>query len=138
MALIPIISSLLYLAGGQWNKWYRWLLGLPIAAIMLLTHHSWISSFAILTYFIATNFFSYGEKMIWTKLFGPWGSMAISGFAFGLASYVCLTPVLGMIQTIIATIAFLVIKWLDDNGKIHNPVVELLRGLLGTIVFIGG
>ena len=137
MVLVPVISSILYMLGGQVNKWYRWLLGIPIAVIALLTHHSWISVFAILTYFIATNFFSYGEKMIWTKLFGPWGSMALSGFAFGLASYCVLTPILGMLQTIIATTAFLVIKWLDDNDIVKAPLVEVLRGLLGTVVYIG-
>lgn len=136
MVLIPLASSFLYCLGGQVNKWYRWLIGLPIAIVFMLNNHNGL--WAIPAYFIATNFFSYGDKMIWTKLFGKWGSMAISGFAFGLASYSVLPPYLAMIQTITATISFLVIKWLDDNDVVKNPYVELLRGLCGTIVYIGG
>ena len=60
--MIPIISALFYLGGGQWNKWYRWGMGLPIFIIALITGHSWYSIFALVTYFIATNVFSYGDK----------------------------------------------------------------------------
>ena len=130
MVIIPIVSSLLYLGGGQINKWLRWGMGIPIA---LLTGNYWV----ILTYFVATNCFSYGEKMWTTKLFGPWVSMGISGLALGLASI----PVLGLygvIQGIVSMCAFLCIKYFDDKGIIQNPWVELLRGFLGTIVYVGG
>ena len=138
MVIIPIISSICYLLGGQVNKWYRWLMGVPIFIIAILNHYSWTSVFAIASYLIATNAFSYGDNMWTTKLFGKWASMAISGFAFGLASYCVLPLWLAMVQTIIATISFVVIKWLDDSGYVKNPFVELLRGGLGCIAYIGG
>jgi hypothetical protein len=135
MILIPVISAVLYLLGGQVNKWFRWLMGIPIAGIAIATGHGWWSLLAIVTYFVATNFFSYGDKMIWTKLFGKWVSMGLAGLAMGLASIVVLGTFWGIIQGIVGCISFLVLKWLDDTDRLKNPWQELLRGLLGTILF---
>ena len=131
--LIPFISSGLYLAGGQINKWFRWGMGIPIAIIGIFMLKP-MAIMAILSYFIATNAFSYGEKMWTTKLFGPWASMIISGVALGAAS----APVLAWMaipQAIIGGIGFGVLKYLDDNEILKNPWQELLRGFTGTILF---
>ena len=139
MLAIPFISAICYLAGGQWNKWYRWGMGLPIGVIALLfnvnvfTGPHWWQLLCIPTYFIATNAFSYGEKMWTTKLFGPWVAIVISGVAFGLAS----APILlywSVAQAIIGGVGFAVIKYFDDKGKLVNPWTELLRGFIGTVL----
>lgn len=135
MFIIPFISAGLYLAGGQWNKWYRWGMGIPIALTGAVVGHSWIPLLCIPTYFIATNAFSYGDKMWTTKLFGKWASMIISGVALGAAS----APVLAwwaIPQAIFGGLAFGLLKWLDDTNKLKNPWQELLRGFLGTAFFL--
>jgi hypothetical protein len=123
--------EILYLAGGQVNKWFRWGIGLPIAIVGLLTGHGVWSLLCIPTYFIATNAFSYGEKMIWTKWFGKWASMIISGVAFGLASIPILGWTWGIAQGIIGGVGFGILKYLDDADKLKNPWQELLRGYIG-------
>ena len=80
--LIPIVAAILYRLGGwdKGNKWFRWIgIGLFIAFV----YQSW---WFVLTYFIATNVFSYGEKHPLTQLFGDF-NWFISGFMFGLASF---------------------------------------------------
>lgn len=138
MILLPFISAGLYLLGGQVNKWFRWGMGIPIALITFFFYgHNWVSLLAIATYFIATNAFSYGDKMIWTKIFGKWVSMGLSGFMFGLASF----PIIGywaILNAVISCTAFLVLKYLDDTDKLKNPWQELLRGFLGTAILIFG
>jgi hypothetical protein len=134
--LIPFISAGLYLTGGQWWRAGRWLMGIPIGVICALHNHSWVPLLAVATYFIATNVFSYGEKMLTTKWFGPWVSMGISGLALGAASFVCLPFWLASLQTVFSCFCFLLIKWLDDTDKVKNPWVELLRGFMGTIVYL--
>lgn len=133
MWLIPIVSAVFYLLGGQVNKWFRWGVGLPIFIIAILTGHQWYSIFAIATFFIATNAFSYGEKMIWTKLFGAWFSMILAGIAFGLAAF----PIIGywaIAQAIVSGVGFGLLKWLDDTDRLKNPFQELARGFIGTIL----
>ena len=136
MILIPFISSVLYLLGGQVNKWFRWLMGIPIAGIAFYHTHSIWMLLAIPAYFIATNAFSYGDKMIWTKLFGKWVSMGLSGFMLGMASYFTLGLHMAIVQALVGMIAFLVLKWFDDYGDVHNPWQELGRGFFGTCLFI--
>lgn len=135
MWLIPILSAVMYLLGGQVNKWFRWGMGLPIFIVAILTGHPWYSVFAVATYMIATNAFSYGDNMIWTKLFGRWVSMGLAGLAFGLASIPILGLTWGIIQGIVGMVSFLVLKWLDDTDRLKNPFQELLRGFLGTVLY---
>ena len=136
MILIPIIAGACYLIGGQWWKAGRWFMGVPIFIIAIITGHPWYSIFVIPTYWIATSAFSYGEKMWTTKLFGPWISMIISGIAFGLASAPILGWTWGIAQAIIGGVGFGVLKWLDDTEKLKNPWQEILRGVIGTVLFI--
>ena len=135
MWITPFICSALYLVGGQWWKAGRWLMGIPIFFIAIFNGHIWYSVFAILTYFIATNVFSYGDKMWTSRIFGRWVSMGLSGLAFGLASIVVLGAFWGMIQGIIGMTSFLVLKYLDDTDRVKNPFQELLRGFMGTVVY---
>jgi len=136
MWTIPIVSAILYLVGGQWWKIARWvLIGAFIFFISIFNGYPWWSISAVLTYLIATNVFSYGDKMWTSKIFGRWVSMGISGFMFGLASIVVLGIGFGILQAIIGLIGFLVLKWLDDTDKLKNPWQELCRGFIGTCVF---
>lgn len=132
---IPFISSALYLVGGQWLKLARWLIGLPIFVMALICGYPWYSIFAVLTYFLATNIFSYGDKMWTSKLFGRWISMGLSGLTFGLASIPVVGIERGIIQGIIGMIGFLVLKWLDDTDRLKNPWQELGRGFIGTVIY---
>jgi len=143
--VIPFVSAACYLIGGQWWKAARWFMGVPIWAFTAqwnLWHFipypslDW-NILAIPAYWIATSAFSYGEKMWTYKLFGPWVSMGISGFALGLASLTLLPLHLALLQTAFALVSFLVLKWLDDTDRVKNPWQELLRGFTGTIMYLG-
>lgn len=132
--IIPIVSAICYLIGGQWWKPARWFLGVPIAYIVGLKTQSVWPILCVLTYWGALSCFPYGCKS-WLNPLGEWVKFAICGLVFGLASF----PVLGLwaiAQGIVAMVSFLVIKYLDDKGIIGNPWVELLRGLTGTVLYI--
>jgi hypothetical protein len=108
-------------------------MGVPIALLGICMLEP-MAIMAILSYFIATNVFSYGEKCWTTKLFGPWASMILAGVALGAAS----APVLAWLaipQAIIGGLSFGVLKYLDDNEILKNPWQELLRGFTGTVLF---
>ena len=144
--MIPIISSLLFRAGGseQW-KWcivnqkiWRWLLGLPIGIICALQMKSYVPLWCILTYLGATNFSGYGENHIFRKWFGRDATFLLYGFLFGLASL----PVLGwqaITQAIIGSASFYVLmKWSNDGyfgHKLKHKFVELTFGFLGTVMY---
>lgn len=136
MILIPIVASVCYLLGGQVNKLFRWLMGIPIFFIAIFNGAPWYSVFAIATYLIATNAFSYGDDSWTSKLFGRWVSMGLAGLTYGIASIVVLGAFWGIIQGILGCISFLILKYLDDNEILKNPWQELCRGLLGTILFV--
>ena len=131
---IPIVAAIFYLLGGQVNKWFRWLIGIPIG---LLCWQGWTDfGITIGAYFTVANAFSYGTNNWTTKIFGKWVSMALAGLTFGLASIALLGAFWGIIQGIVGMIAFVVLKWLDDTDRLKNPYQELLRGGLGTILYI--
>jgi len=135
MWIIPIVSAICYLVGGQWWKPARWFMGVPIFIIAIITGHAWYSIFCVATYWIATSAFSYGDKMWTSKIFGRWISMVLSGIAFGLAS----APILGywsIAQAILGGIGFGILKWFDDTERLKNPWQELGRGFFGTILFL--
>lgn len=133
MILIPIISALLYALGGQVNKWFRWGIGLPIAAIGLLTGHGWMSLLAIPAYYLTTNI-PYGENS-WLNFLGEYGKFFVAGLGLGLCSFILLPFGLALSQSILSSISFVVIKVLDNGDVIKNPWVELLRGFMGTAVY---
>ena len=122
--LIPVISGLLYRAGGaEWgNKWYRWAMGVPIA---IITGNWWYA----LTYYLATAVFVYGDSSWVSKLVGRKGARAVHGFAFGLAS---LDPWFALWTMI----TFYVLFWIAERGVIDNKWSEALRGCVGTLIFI--
>lgn len=139
--LIPIVSALLFRAGGsdQWKwcpmnqKLWRWLMG---AAIGLMLWKGWlVYALTIGLYFLTTNLFGYGDKTpILKYLPKPW-KFACSGFAFGLASI----PLLGwwgLLQGIVSGAAFYGLYLLDEADIVKNPWQELLRGALGTICYL--
>jgi hypothetical protein len=98
-------------------KWWRWGMGIPIA---LVTHNWWY----IITYFIATNVFVYGENSWLAKLFGE-GRWFVSGCALGLAS---LDPMNGLWCGFV----MVTLKFFD----IDQAYLEFLMGSLSTLVFL--
>lgn len=143
--IIPFVAAFLYRAGGadQWEwcplkqKWWRWLMGLPIGFLFTLGHASW-ANVAIATvvsgisYYITTAAFKYGEKS-WLNFLGEYGKFTVCGLAFGLASFY-IFGMLSIVQSIISGMAFLTIKILDEKQIIQNPWVERARGFFGTII----
>ena len=121
---IPIISSVLYRLGGSehGNKWYRWLLGIPIAIIT----HNWLF---VITYYIATAVFVYGDNSWVSKLVGRKGARILHGIAFGLAS---LQPLFAMWTVVI----FYILFEMAENNVIDNAWAERLRGFFGTLNFV--
>lgn len=137
--LIPVVSAVLYLVGGQWWKPARWLMGIPIFLLwshILCCHQLvWWNLLAIPAYWIATSAFPYGQSS-WLNFLGEWGKFFVCGLVLGAASFCCLGWIVALVQTIVSAVAFVVIKFYDDEGVIHNPRVELLRGFLGTICYV--
>ena len=129
--LIPIFSGVLYRLGGsdKGNKWFRWLMGLPIGIVYAITHHSliWIPIFTI-TYYIATSAFVYGDNSWVAKLIGRKGARIVHGLAFGLAS---LEPMFAIWVTVI----FIVLFEIAERNWIDNSWSEVFRGSLGTLKF---
>lgn len=139
--LTPIIAGLLYRAGGtdQWTwcplnqKWWRWLMGIPIGLISFLFYHNWIViPLAGIAYYIATAAFKYGAKS-WLNFLGEEGKFAMCGLAFGACAFTVTHWYWALIQTIVSGLCFWFIKVLDDKKIIQNPWVEFLRGFLGTM-----
>lgn len=136
MWAIPIISAILYLIGGQIWKPARWLMGIPIA-IVGVYHQCFWAILAIPAYWVATSAFPYGEKS-WLNFLGERGKFFVAGLVFGLCSFTYLSLPFALSQSILSAVSFLILKILDDKDMLKNPWQELLRGLLGTICYIGG
>lgn len=95
-------------------------MGVPIALVM------WDWRY-IVTYFIATNVFVYGESSWTAKLFGHF-RWFVSGFALGAAS-------LSLPNAAWCGILFLALKLVDPD----QAYFELAAGFMSTLVFtIGG
>ena len=122
--LIPLISGLLYMTGGQWWKPARWLMGIPISLIT----HNWLY---IVTYYVATAVFVYGDNSWVSKLVGRKGARIVHGIVFGLAS-------LHYIYALWTAVAFYIIFEIAENNLIDNKYAEFLRGSLGTLVLCWG
>lgn len=132
MWMIPIISAVCFLIGGQWWKPARWLMGIPIFIIGTFYHCFW-AILCIPTYWIATSCFPYGDSS-WLNIFGEYGKWAICGLVFGLAS-IPILGVLGIVNGFIAAICFMALHYLDEADIVKNPWQELLRGFLGSITY---
>ena len=133
MILIPFISGVCFLIGGQWWKPARWLMGIPIAIIGVFHLHYW-SILCVPTFWVATSCFPYGDSS-WLNIFGEYGKWAACGFVFGLASIPILGIFFGVMQGIVGAIAFTGLHWLDERNIVKNPFQELLRGFVGTVLF---
>ena len=132
--LIPFISAFLFRAGGsdQWQwakpfnqKLWRWLMGGFIG--LLLWHGIITFGLLLLTYWLATSVFGYGDKSILNKFLSQNMTHLASGVMFGLAS----APILYLWSIPLAIISGGVF-YLIEKYKINNPYAELLRGGLGT------
>ena len=142
--LIPIVSALLFRAGGmdQWQwakipftkifisqKLWRWFMG---AVIGLLLWKGLVAyAITIACYFIATNLFGYGDKTPILKYLPQNIKHLMSGVMFGLASF----PLIGwwcLAQAAISGAMF----YLVETRKINNPYAEFLRGGVGTCLLV--
>lgn len=138
VGLIPIISGLCYRLGGcgkddrlfpflnpptpYASKWWRWGVGIPIA---LITGNP----LYIITYYVATAVFVYGDSSWVSKLCGVKAARLIHGFMFGAAS---LSPLYGLWTAVV----FYIIFELAEKDIIDNSYAEFLRGLTGTLIFL--
>ena len=134
--LIPFICATLFALGGYgkipflfikgWNaKLWRWLMGGFVG--LLLWHGVITFGLLLLTYWLATSVFGYGDKSILTKFLSQNMTHFASGVFYGLASF----PLLGwwaILMALISGIAF----YLVEKFKISNPYAELLRGGVGS------
>jgi hypothetical protein len=142
--IIPIVSAIMFWLGGRdqmkvpFNqKLFRWLgIGILIAIVGIFSGYGWVSLLSILTYFLATNVLSWGEKHWLRKLVGKYWQWVIYGFCLGLASF----PVLGywaILQGLVSAGACLgLMTWSNDGyhgHKLSHPYVELGIGFIGTI-----
>jgi len=134
--LIPFICAALFAVGGYgkipflfikgWNaKLWRWLMGGFIG--LLLWHGVITFGLLLLTYWLATSVFGYGDKSILNKFLSQNMTHMVSGIMFGLAS----APILLFWSIPLAIISGGVF-YLIEKYKINNPYAELLRGGLGT------
>jgi hypothetical protein len=137
MLKIVLVSGILFALGGDgripflfikgWNaKLWRWLMGGFIG--LLLWHGVIVFGLCLLTYWIATSVFGYGDKSILKFLPQNWKHF-VSGLVFGLASF----PIVGIAalwQGVVSGIAFYII----EVKRVNNPWAELLRGGLGTLI----
>jgi len=137
--LIPILSALLYRAGGmdQW-KWcplrqglWRSFIGIPIALIYMMLLNSLLPLLGIVTYFFQPP---YGEKS-YLNFLGEWGKFFTCGLVLGLSSYPAILQ-LALLQALVSGISFIIIKHLDDKDIIKNPWVELGRGFFSTLLLV--
>lgn len=131
-----IIASAMYFyyLGSNINKEFKWIMGIPIGLLGCLYLHAWYPLLCVISYYVATQF-GYGENNWLTKLVGKNWAVIIVGTLLGLASF----PMLwwfAVVQGIISGWGFGFIHVLDDNDKIKEPYVSLLRGLVGTICFL--
>ena len=142
--IIPIVSAVLYRFGGmdqiKWipvnQKIWRWLgIGLFIGIMFMLLRNSYKPLLVIPMYIIAIQGMPYGEKS-WLNFLPKWTKFTVSGIMYGLAGFALLGPVLAIIQGIVGAVAYLVLMVLDDKEIVKNPYQELLRGALGTILFL--
>jgi hypothetical protein len=134
MWIIPIIAGACYLIGGQWWKPGRWLMGIPIFFVAIFNGAPWWAIYAVVTYLIATNAFPYGEKS-WLNFLGEYGKYIVCGIVFGLAS----APILGywsIAQAILGGGGFGLLHYLDEKNIVKNPFQEILRGVVGTALFV--
>ena len=131
MIFVPIVCALWYCAGELWSKFIKYCVGIPIAAIYLLTGHNWVTAILIIvSYFIATQF-GYGENNWLTKLVGNRIAITICGGLLGLASW----PILGffaLLQALLSAGAWFYLSVLDDSDKLKEPFIGLLRGFIAT------
>jgi len=143
MWYIPLIVGILWRAGGtdQWSwcplkqKLWRWFgVGIVVSLAGIITGHGWFSLWCILTYYGATNI-PYGERSP-LRLLGGYFTFGICGLAAGAASIPVLGLWLGITQAIVSAIGFMVLYYLDESGIVKNPFQEILRGVVGTILFI--
>jgi len=143
MGVIPIISGFLYRFGGtkQWKwcilnqKLWRYLIGW-YGIYYAFTCHNWKYALTVVAYPIAVGKFAYGENS-WLNFLGPYGKFFVSGLAFGSCSFILLPFGRALLQSLLSGLSFVAIKYLDDRKIIINPVVEWLRGFMGTILIWG-
>ena len=136
--LIPFICAGLFWLGGYgkipflfipgWNaKLWRWLMG---GFIGLFLWHGFITfGLLMLTYWLATSVFGYGDKSILNRFLPQNWTHFASGVFYGLASM----PLIGFWSIPLAVIsggAFYCI----ERFKVNNPWAELLRGGIGCLL----
>jgi len=138
-----LTGSIMYIKGetdtkwlGKSNKQFKYWMGVPISLLGCVVLRSFWPLLSIPTYWLACNS-GYGENNWITKLIGKANAITLHGTLVGLASY----PIIGVwcvLASAISGLAFSIIYKLDEEGKIKEPKVAILRGLAGTIMLLKG
>jgi len=161
--LIPIICAVLFWLGGrdqmEWCKgfnqklWRRLIIPIFLGMVSWVSTHSFISG--IITgslYAISLNILGWGENHWLRKWVGKELQWTIYGLFFGLSSFLSL-PYLFVFQSVLASFScWFLMKWANDGlsslpyfydkpqfakiDKITHEYVEILFGLLGTILYL--
>lgn len=131
--LIPIVSGLLFWAGGrdQWNVPFNQKLFRRIGVGLTISILAW-NWWAVFTYAIACFSLHYGEK--YQLKFGKivW---LTSGFLFGVAS-------LDLWNGLYCALILYGLLWLSNTGidryewKLSHQWVEWIFGTIGTVIWI--
>lgn len=132
--ILIILGIIMYTLGENYNKNFKYAMGIPMGIIAALVLKSFIPLLAILSYLIA-NEIGYGDNNLLTKWVGKRLAIVIHGTALGLA---CFPIVWGwaLLSGIISCLGFIIIDVFDRQGKIGEPWVAIFRALSATIIFI--
>jgi tetrahydromethanopterin S-methyltransferase subunit G len=133
--LLMILSGIVcYYYGENFNKIGKTMIGIPIGLLYGLgLGHDWAGLLAMLTYFIATNAFGYGEKNIWVKWIGEQNSIILTGAMLGLAAF----PVIGawaILSMCISGTSWYVI-W---KRQVNEPFCAIYRAFSALILLVVG
>lgn len=124
--LLMILSGIaFYWAGENYNKIFKYLMGVPIGLLYVLgLGHDWAGLLAMLTYFIATNAFGYGEKNLWTKWLGERNAIILTGAMLGLASF----PIIGYWAILSMCVSGTTWYWIWKKN-VNEPMCSIWRSL---------
>jgi hypothetical protein len=99
----------------------------------------------ILTYYIATSAFPYGEKSWLNRFMSQGVKWLFYGAIFGLASVPAIGLVLGLVQAVIGAVSFFCLmaasNWgIPDKDRcgvqyLDHKYVEIVFGFMGTLMF---
>jgi hypothetical protein len=123
-----ILAILMYWIGETKRKEFKYAMGIPIGICGAAALKSWVPLLCVVTYFLATWVFGYGDNNRWTKWIGKRWAITLTGIALGLAS----APILHYWSMLAGLVSGGVFYYVDKK-QLQEPWVAILRGAAGTI-----